>query len=471
VHARKEIMSTTAINDAQYKHKLAWRWHFYAGLYVIPFLLILSMSGLVMLYDDVIEDTLHSDILTVKPLDSTVSLATQLNRVQTAYPDATVKQYLTPETPQRAGRFAIQTAAGKGLYITVNPYTSEILGEIDRDDNINTLANDIHGTLLIGDTGDHLIEIAASLLVILIVSGIYLWWPTDTASKAGILTIRFNKGKRILWRDLHANIGLLTAGILLLFVISGLSWSGIWGAKLVQAWNSFPAEKWDNVPLSDETHAAMNHDVLEEVPWNLEQTRMPLSGSQVGKAAIPMGNVNIDTVKAYAQQVGFTRFNINLPRGETGVYTVSADTMSGDITDAREDRTLHIDRYSGKVLADFGWNEYNLVAKSMAAGIALHQGDMGFWNRLLNTLFCFAFIFLAISSIVMWWLRRSASATFLSAPPKAIKQDINFRWISAIVLTLILACLFPMAAAAIAFIWLVDFVLISRVSLLRKHLT
>ncbi len=28
----------------------AWRWHFYAGLYVIPFLLMLSVTGLVMLW-------------------------------------------------------------------------------------------------------------------------------------------------------------------------------------------------------------------------------------------------------------------------------------------------------------------------------------------------------------------------------------------------------------------------------------
>jgi len=463
-------MSQIQTIETQYKHKLAWRWHFYAGLYVIPFLLTLSLTGLVMLYDDVIEDIQHGEILNIEVQKSKVPLSQQLATVQAAYPQANVKQYLTPETPQRAGRFAIQTAAGKGLYITVNPYTAEILGEIDRDDNINTLANDIHGTLLIGDTGDRLIEIAASLLIILIVSGVYLWWPTDAASKAGMLKIRFNKGKRILWRDLHANIGVFASVILILFVVSGLTWSGIWGSKFVQAWNSFPAEKWDNVPLSDDTHASMNHDVLEEVPWNLEQTKMPISGSQAGKDAIEMGNVNIDTVYAYAQQVGFTRFNINLPSNKDSVYTISADTMSGDISDARQDRAMHIDQYTGKVLADVGWNEYNLIAKAMAAGIALHQGDMGIWNRVLNTLFCLTFIFLAVSSVVVWWLRRSSTSSFLSAPPQAIKAEKSPRWLSAVIITTALALLFPMAAFAIALIWVVDFILISRVAFLTRHL-
>ncbi|QTG90746.1 PepSY domain-containing protein, partial [Vibrio furnissii] len=34
---------------------LTWRWHFYAGLFVVPFMLILSLTGLVMLFDDEIE--------------------------------------------------------------------------------------------------------------------------------------------------------------------------------------------------------------------------------------------------------------------------------------------------------------------------------------------------------------------------------------------------------------------------------
>ena len=31
----------------------AWRWHFYAGLFVAPFLVMLALTGLVMLYSSV----------------------------------------------------------------------------------------------------------------------------------------------------------------------------------------------------------------------------------------------------------------------------------------------------------------------------------------------------------------------------------------------------------------------------------
>ena len=41
------------------------------------------------------------------------------------------------------------------------------------------LANDVHGTLMIGNTGDWLIEAAASLALLLIATGIYLHWPRN----------------------------------------------------------------------------------------------------------------------------------------------------------------------------------------------------------------------------------------------------------------------------------------------------
>ena len=39
-------------NLARSRYFMTWRWHFYAGLYVIPFMLMLCMTGLVMLFDD-----------------------------------------------------------------------------------------------------------------------------------------------------------------------------------------------------------------------------------------------------------------------------------------------------------------------------------------------------------------------------------------------------------------------------------
>jgi len=91
---------------------------------------------------------------------------------------------------------------------------------------------------------------------------------------------------RGLWKSLHGVVGFWVSLFLVAFLISGLAWAGIWGGKMVQAWSQFPAEKWDNVPLSDATHASMDHD-RREVPWVLEQTPMPASGSDAGATPSP----------------------------------------------------------------------------------------------------------------------------------------------------------------------------------------
>ena len=31
-------------------YNLAWRWHFYAGLFVIPFMILLSITGIIYLF-------------------------------------------------------------------------------------------------------------------------------------------------------------------------------------------------------------------------------------------------------------------------------------------------------------------------------------------------------------------------------------------------------------------------------------
>jgi uncharacterized iron-regulated membrane protein len=40
---------------------------------------------------------------------------------------------------------------------------------------------------------------------------------------------------------------------------------------------------------------------------------------------------------AYADQIGLTRYKVNIPEKTDGVYTLSANTMSGDIIDTSED--------------------------------------------------------------------------------------------------------------------------------------
>jgi uncharacterized iron-regulated membrane protein len=209
---------------------------------------------------------------------------------------------------------------------------------------------------------------------------------------------------RLKWKSLHGVIGIWISIFLVFFLISGLSWAGVRGEKMVQAWCRFPAGKWDNVPLSDDIHASMNHD-RREVPCALEQTPMPASGSDAGATGITGDAVTLDTVDALARQIGFdARYQMNLPAGDGGVWTLSRVSMSTDSADPMSDRTVHVDRYTGGILADVRYADYSPAGKAMAVGIALHMGTLGLWSVLASTVVRLSVLFRSISAVAMCWL-------------------------------------------------------------------
>ena len=446
----------------------AWRWHFYAGLYVAPFLIMLAVTGLVMLYVSYFVG-LNGERMGVTPGTTPLAVSTLAAAAAASIPDGAVTQYIAPLSPAHVAIFRVE-AGEAATAVQINPFSGQIVGASDWDGGLYPIVNDIHGSLLLGAFGDRLIEIAAGFGVVLIVTGLYLWWPRDGKGLRAMLIPNLAAKGRALWKSLHQTIGFWLSALLLVFLISGMSWTGIWGEKLVQAWSTFPAEKWDNVPLSDKTHAGMNHGAMKEVPWGLEQTPMPESGSAACISGLPDGTaVTLDSVAAFAGSLGFNgRFQLNLPADETGVWTISHDSMSKDGPHPSEDRTIHLDQYTGKVLADVRYADYSVPAKAMAYGVAFHEGDMGVWNLVLNAVFCLSVIFMAVSGIVMWWKRRPAGAARLAAPPLPVALPM---WKGAVFLGLLVSLAFPLVGLSLLVVMALDLLVLANIPALRRALS
>ena len=444
----------------------AWRWHFYAGLYVIPFFIILPLTGLVMLWLAFVAGR-DGENFPVVPQDAPVAVSAQAAAAVEAVPDGSLVQYVAPRAPDRAALFRVD-AGDDPTMVAVDPYTAEVLAEYPRRTGLYDLADNIHGSLLLGVTGDRMIEIAASLGMVLIATGLYMWWPRGEGGLRRALIPSLGRG-RSLWKSLHGVVGIWVSVVLMFFLVSGLAWSGVWGEKLTQAWSQFPAEKW-GAPLSDVTHASLNNGP-KEVPWALELTPMPASGSVAGEAGVAEGTpLTLDTMDRFAREIGFDgRYHLNLPSGEEGVWTVSRDSMNNDDPDPTSDRTVHIDRYTGNILADVRYEDYSWAGKAMAVGIALHMGTMGLWSVLANTLVCLAVLFLAASSVVLWWKRRpTAAAGRLAAPP--MPRDMPL-WQGAVLVGLAISLAFPLAGLTLLAVLALDWAVLSRVPWLKRALT
>ncbi|MEL0629817.1 PepSY domain-containing protein [Psychromonas aquatilis] len=439
------------MNNSKSFYLSVWRWHFYAGLYTVPFLLMLAITGLMMLYSPVVEKWTNQDLYNVQQVSSTpLTFEAQKELVAQAYPNDLIKSVHALRDISESTRFQV-IQDGEALSVFVDPYQGKVLGDISISDSLYSWADNTHGTFMIGDTGDKLIEIAISFTVLLVITGAYLWWPRGSTTLKESLKISCNKG-RAFWKDLHSVIGIWVSIILLFFCISGLAWASVWGGSMLQAWSTFPMQQSATSVSSKLTHNDLNVKGLKQIPWGLEQAALPESANTNTPDVI-----GLDKIVSQSKALGFTQFQVFFPKGETGVYTASASSMSKDIENATDDRTVHFDQYTGEVIVDIGYQDYSLAAKAMAVGISLHMGQWGVLNYIVNTLFCLAVIMICITGIVMWWMRRPAGKFALSAPqqPKDLALWKHATWI-----ILLLSILFPLGAAAMAVVIIIDRILL-----------
>lgn len=444
----------------------AWRWHFYAGLFVVPFLLVLAVTGFfMMLFTTYLPE--YGDRLAVEATGAPLPLAAQAAAALSAVPGATgLAQYVAPYGPQTPALFEVADG-GDGVVVALDPYSGEVLRRTVSGDTWNLFFERIHGSLMIGDTGDRLIEIAASLGLLLVVTGLFLVWPRKAGGLRAMFLPDLSARGRAWWKSLHQTVGAWSAVVLVLFLVSGLAWAGIWGGHYVQAWSTFPAEKWDAVPLSDATHESLNGAGEKQVPWGLEQTPLPQSGSAAGVALLPEGTpIDLSAMERIARTLGIEgRFRATPPKDATGVWTLSQNSMSYDGAAPTRDRTVHVDQYTGRILADVRYADYAPAAKAMAVGIALHEGQIGLWNFVLNAVFCVAVAFACISGIVMWWKRRPDGAVRLAAPPRP--ADVPM--VKGVLLAaLALSLGFPMLGITLLAVLALDLLVLSPIPALKR---
>ncbi|MCF5710076.1 PepSY domain-containing protein [Pseudomonas syringae] len=441
-------------------YNLAWRWHFYAGLFVAPFMIMLSLTGIIYLFKPQLDNLMYSDLLSVTPAHHTISADELQQRVLSAYPQAAISKFFPPVNAEGSAQFVI-SEQGREVNVFVDPYRGDILGTQDAKQNLQAIARALHGELMIGTVGDRLVELAAGWGIMLVISGLYLWWPRGSRV-AGVLWPRLTTRGRVLWKDLHAVTGFWGSLILLFMLLSGMTWTGMWGKQYAAVWNTFPAAMWTDVPKSTQLAGELNTASSQTVPWAMENTPMPQStgehaehmhqhGMSAGPAApkISLQQV-VDIATAKGVEPGYS---ITAPKTAEGVFTVSVFA-----DDPRNDATLHIDQYTGKVLADVGWQHYSLVSKATEMGVMLHEGKFFGWiNQLLIFLACLMILLSAVSGLVIWWKRRPTGG--LGVP--ALRHDLP-RWKTAMVIMFGIAVAFPLVGVSLVVVWLFDRIVFSR---------
>jgi hypothetical protein len=222
--------SIPATRRAWPDYRAVWRWHFYAGLFCIPFVCFLAITGAIYLFKPQVErwqDRPYDQLQTAQ----TAAPSRAVQAALAANPGWTLHAYEIPQTAQSAARVIIGRA-GAERRVYVDRGSLAILKTRSEDTRLMRIIFRLHGQLLLGDRGSMMVELAASWAIVMIITGLYLWWPRQVIGLAGVVYPRIKAGRRLFWRDMHAVTGAWVSLFALLMLFSGLPWSKNWGGYL-----------------------------------------------------------------------------------------------------------------------------------------------------------------------------------------------------------------------------------------------
>jgi uncharacterized iron-regulated membrane protein len=114
-------------------------------------------------------------------------------------------------------------------FIYINPYTGEVLKVKDEFADFFRIVLDGHFYLwLPPEIGQPLIASATLVFLIMMITGLFLWWPR----KKGAAKQRFSIKWSVRWRrknyDLHNVLGFYITWIAIIFALTGLVWGFTW---------------------------------------------------------------------------------------------------------------------------------------------------------------------------------------------------------------------------------------------------
>lgn len=108
-------------------YRVVWRWHFYAGLLVLPFLMMLALTGGLYLFASEIDDLAARPLNVVTPGPERVSADRWVAAARVAA-DGQPVAVRVPDRPDRAVQVVVQPEDGARRAVFVNPYDGQVSG-------------------------------------------------------------------------------------------------------------------------------------------------------------------------------------------------------------------------------------------------------------------------------------------------------------------------------------------------------
>lgn len=201
--------------------------HKWLGLLSGLIVFIVSITGCIFCFHDEIKDVTR-DYRKVEVQNKPFVLASKLQeKAKTLYPDAIANMVIFYGKDRPAVVYSTLNEIPHNLFF--NPYTGEHLQTENLKEDFFIIVEELHMYLLLPpEIGKQIVGISTIIFVLMIISGIVLWWPKKKKDLKNRLKVKWEAKWRRVNYDWHNVSGFYISIIAIIIALTGLSFSYEW---------------------------------------------------------------------------------------------------------------------------------------------------------------------------------------------------------------------------------------------------
>lgn len=334
--------------------------HLWVGVLTGAYIFVVCLTGAALVFRIDLQRALYPHLFTPKIEGALADPVMVMESVSRAYPDDRLSGVDAPTTA-RPTYLAYVTRGPEFLTVLIDPVSAEVLGVLP-DRTIIRTVQDLHFNLLLGRTGRIVNGVGAICILLMCVSGVWIWW-----------TSRRN-WRRTTW-ELHRTVGAWSAVCVAMWAVTGLSFGFPREFRAAINW-------WSPITVSrtPQSGAPGNVMVSERPSWRaqIETARASMPGRAVARVVLPFNDRAAFLV----------------------MFAPASPTPGGATLEA-----VYLDQFTGQVI-DEARAPQTLGDRLMSWVVPLHVGD--FSSRALKLLWLIMGLMppvLFVSGLLMWWRR------------------------------------------------------------------
>ena len=349
--------------------------HLWLGLASGIIVFIVAITGCVYVFHDEIRDLTQPWRKVAVQEEKFVAPSVLQQKVSARFPGAAPGMVVYQGRERPASVVTTIDKAEHNIYF--NPYSAEFIHNEKVEDEFFAIIENLHMYLLLPEEiGRQVVGISTIIFIVMLITGIILWWPKKRKNLKDRLKIKFDAKWRRVNYDWHSVTGLYISLLALMIAITGLSFSYEWMHESFYVIGNFGKEYPEETTMPAVEESVYDNSLIPAIDLAMEQTFALLPGAGMHFVWEQGANAPIVT-GSYTEALDFdhqSNFYFHPETGELLEKHFYSDKSTG-LKLQEMNYGLHTGQYfglTGKIIAFFG--------SLFVAGLPV-SGFMIWWGR------------------------------------------------------------------------------------------